>query len=245
MKQMYTENYKKERNYNRIQLDFLPQMYIEDEEVTGAQIILKAIPDHNVQKIRLRSQGKLKKREYNVLLHLYLLERVCKYLVQCRNDHKYQGAISMKIPASFMEKRDILQRIDKIFQKYPHIENKICFQICETVKVKDWKQFYENCHQIHQAGVHLALDSCGSKKTEQSLLHEKCFDEIKIDKVLTDHIINRTMDYLKVSVMIDVGHRNGQIVSAENITDRRQYQILKKLGCDRIQGSFIGKESFL
>ena len=226
MELLYTEaRLKKYISNNRLELCFIPQVSAADEMLVGAQAVLTAKSKKAGQQIQI--------------LSLYLLEQVCRCLEEWKEKQKQPGIIFMKVSASVMERADIVEKTNDIFKKYPHTESMVCFQICETAEVKNWPQFYENCRQLKQQGIHLALDALGSEDTEQGLMQEDYFDEIKIDTLLTDYMLNRTMDYLRVLVITDVSHRNGQLVSADNVTDQKQYKLLKKLGCDRVQGTFI------
>lgn len=66
-------------------------------------------------------------------------------------------------------------------------------------------------------------------------------DEIKIDKIFVNHMATHHKHERIVDSMINLAHRLNLTVVAEGVENVETYNRLKTLGCDVIQGYFIGK----
>ena len=225
---------------NRFVLYLQPQVSLQTGQIAGAQASLRLETRSRELNIQEQSLVRLKKAGRFYLLELHLLELVCGTLMRW-SERQYSEEISMKICGNTLEREDIVTQIQEIFCKYPGADSKLRLQICETAEVKNWKQFYENCRHLRRMGTGLAIDSYGSENTESGVFHDAYFDEIHIDSELTDEMERRTMDYLKVSVMIDMCLDAGKRSVAENVNSEAQCSILKKLGCDFVQGEYAGR----
>ncbi len=225
---------------NRFVLYLQPQMSVQSGQITGAQASMRLETRSRELNIQKQSLVRLKKTGLFYLLDLHLLELVCRTLTDW-NEQQHIEEVSMKISANTLEREDIVTQIQEIFCKYPCMHFMIRLQVCETEEVKNWKQFYENCHHLQEMGMGFAIDSYGSENTEPDMFRDACFDEIHMDSELTDEMERRTMDYLRVSVMIDMCLDAGKKSVAENVNGEAQYCILKKLGCDYVQGEYAGR----
>lgn len=225
---------------DRFRLYLQPQVSVQTGLITGIQAALKMKTRSRELDMQEKTLVRLKEKGLFYRLDLHLLEKVCNTLSQWDVQQKYGGQVSIRFSGNTLERDDIVARIQEVFCRYPQIDSMIRLQISEKTEVKNWKQFYENCHRLLDMGVGLIMDSYGSDYTEPGIPLDECYREVRIDSELTDQMDRRTMDYLKVSVIIDMCKRDGRIVTAENITEEVQCRLLKQLGCDYMIGDFAG-----
>jgi EAL domain-containing protein (putative c-di-GMP-specific phosphodiesterase class I) len=65
--------------------------------------------------------------------------------------------------------------------------------------------------------------------------------EIKIDRTLTADLDRTAGAPLVYKNIIDLANRLGLICCAEGVETEKQFSILDNLGCDRVQGFFVGR----
>ena len=66
-------------------------------------------------------------------------------------------------------------------------------------------------------------------------------NEVKIDMIFVKHMTTRHTHDRIVDSMINLAHRLNLSVVAEGVEDFVTYERLRVLGCDIVQGYFIGK----
>ena len=99
-------------------------------------------------------------------------------------------------------------------------------------------------------GTHLSLDDFGTGYSSFAYLRRMPLDELKIDQlfvrnltVLADGSVNpqREDDLRIVRSIIDIAHNFDLHTVAEGVEDDLTLDLLRKMGCDVIQGYFTGR----
>ena len=94
---------------------------------------------------------------------------------------------------------------------------------------------------FHAAGFSIALDDFGSGFSNIAALAENDFDVVKFDKSLIDKAEHNEREQLVIRHLINLCHDLNMRCVAEGIETDSQIELLKKLGCDKLQGYKIGK----
>jgi diguanylate cyclase (GGDEF)-like protein len=90
-------------------------------------------------------------------------------------------------------------------------------------------------------GVKLALDDYGTGGTGLALLHELPFHALKLDgRFARDAAVDARSTGVAKST-IDLAHALGMRIVAEGVEDRRAAERLRELGCDELQGWYVGR----
>jgi diguanylate cyclase (GGDEF)-like protein len=93
-------------------------------------------------------------------------------------------------------------------------------------------------NNLKRIGVDLAIDDFGTGYSSLSYLKKFPVDVLKIDKSFIDDIIR---DDRLVVTIINLSHSYNLKVLAEGVEHVEQLEILKKLGCDMIQGYYYSR----
>ena len=90
-------------------------------------------------------------------------------------------------------------------------------------------------------GVKLALDDYGTGGTGLARLHELPFHALKLDgRFARDAAVDARATGV-VKSAIDLAHALGMRIVAEGVEDRRAAEQLRQLGCDELQGWYVGR----
>jgi EAL domain-containing protein (putative c-di-GMP-specific phosphodiesterase class I) len=65
--------------------------------------------------------------------------------------------------------------------------------------------------------------------------------ELKVDRSFVTHMRDRHSELVIVRSTVDLGHNLGMHVVAEGVEDEDTWRVLDALGCDAVQGYFLGK----
>ena len=96
---------------------------------------------------------------------------------------------------------------------------------------------------LKQAGFDFAIDDFGTGYSSLSYLHElTSVRELKLDRTYVKQLDASNAKVLSiVSAIINLAHSLGMEVVAEGVETHDQLMLLKKMGCDRMQGYLFSK----
>jgi diguanylate cyclase (GGDEF)-like protein len=95
--------------------------------------------------------------------------------------------------------------------------------------------------QLNAMGISLSMDDFGTGYSSLGRLKDIPVDEIKIDQCFVKHMRTNHDNAMMVRSMIDLIHNLGRIVLAEGVEDQETWDMLARLGCDRVQGYFVAR----
>ena len=102
----------------------------------------------------------------------------------------------------------------------------------------------ERLRALRALGSLVALDGFGTDPVSLPQLGRAPVDALKIARSLVDDMPERqdgSKDTGVVEAILGIGHRLGLSVTAEGVETRAQAQRLRELGCDTIQGFYVGR----
>jgi len=94
---------------------------------------------------------------------------------------------------------------------------------------------------LKDLGIKLAIDDFGTGYSSLASLKHLKVDCLKIDKYFIDDILDDPKVLLLVDSMIDMGHKLGYGIIAEGVETSEQFDALKELDCETIQGYLFSK----
>jgi diguanylate cyclase len=95
--------------------------------------------------------------------------------------------------------------------------------------------------EIRRLGVSISIDDFGTGYSSLSYLKGLPADRIKLAKELIDYIHTDDFDYQLVKSIILLSRLKGIRVIAEGIETKEQWDALKELQCDEVQGYYFGR----
>lgn len=113
-------------------------------------------------------------------------------------------------------------------------------EITEGVLIAHTDAAKRTIRQLRDIGVDVILDDFGTGYSSLSYLQTFQFDEVKIDRSFVRNLGRQSNSAKLARAIIDMGHGLGMQVTAEGIENPQQAQLLKLLGCDKLQGFYLG-----
>jgi diguanylate cyclase len=122
-----------------------------------------------------------------------------------------------------------------------HTAHFLEIEVTETSMTSSLSTIARTLNQLREIGLKIAIDDFGTGQASQQYLLELPIDVIKIDKVFVQSINHNPAAAAIVKNAILLAHDLKVKVIAEGIETRKQYDLLKKWGCDGGQGYLIGQ----
>lgn len=131
--------------------------------------------------------------------------------------------------------------IQHLLRKYGLPESFLRLELTESVLIENFDLAREVIGTIKKNGVCIALDDFGTGYSSLGYLRQFPVDIVKIDRSFIHHLEFRQEDEHVVCAIIQMTHSLGMKVIAEGVETSRQVEILKRLGCDMVQGYYFGR----
>jgi diguanylate cyclase (GGDEF)-like protein len=157
----------------------------------------------------------------------------------CADAAGWIGNLSVTVnlsPLNFSQP-DLVSTIAGILAETGLPPNRLIIEVTEGVMLDTSAAIKERIHGLRMLGVDLWLDDFGTGYANFATLASSPFSAIKIDRTfLTDGLRGRTI----LGAMITLGRTCGLKVIVEGVETMEQFDLLRSLGCDRVQGYLLG-----
>ncbi len=168
-----------------------------------------------------------------------MLEIVCREM----SNAKKQGLAT--VPVSFNLSRqdfihcDIVQEVDYIVISSGVSRDMINVEITESMIMDDPTFMKQEIKRFQDKGYQVWMDDFGSGYSSLNTLKEFTFDEIKLDMVFLSTFDERSKQIIRS--VVRMAKELGLQTLAEGVETKEQYDFLRDIGCEKIQGYYLSK----
>lgn len=172
-------------------------------------------------------------------LDLHILELICQRQRHCLDNGIPAVPISFNLSRMDFLTCDIYEEIEKIAAKYQIPHSLLCIEITESMFVQNAGEIRVSLERFRAAGFQVWMDDFGSGYSSLNALKDYHFDELKIDMAFLSSFTQRSKDIIESTV--SMAKTIGICTLAEGVETEEQFEFLKSIGCEKIQGYFFGK----
>lgn len=157
---------------------------------------------------------------------------------QCRKWHEQGLEISVSVnvsPAEFAAP-DLTSRLTSVLERYDVDPSMIEIEITETMAMGDFETTQEQMIDLRSAGFNISIDDFGTGYSNLSQLSRLPYSAMKLDRSLILDISRRDIGLKILRAATGMAKALGQRTIAEGIETQAQFEAIKTLGCDELQG---------
>jgi diguanylate cyclase (GGDEF)-like protein/PAS domain S-box-containing protein len=143
-------------------------------------------------------------------------------------------------PAQFMH-GDVVGLVHSILIETGLAPGRLELEITEGVLIEDFDRGLALLRRLKALGVRISMDDFGSGYSSLSYLQAFPFDKIKIDRAFVINLGRNPQSAAIVRAVIGLGHGLEMSIVAEGVETQEQLAFLAEVGCDAVQGYFLGK----
>ncbi|WP_051200067.1 bifunctional diguanylate cyclase/phosphodiesterase [Butyrivibrio sp. FCS006] len=174
-------------------------------------------------------------------LDLCIIDMVCKDLRDDIDSGYAVEPVSVNLSQLDFELCDIMAEIDKCRAKYDIPVELLHIEVTESALTTGENFLDQQIKKFRQAGYEIWMDDFGSGYS--SLNNLKTFD---IDVLKIDMDFLRTFDTNKktqviLAMIVNMAKELGIHTLAEGVETKEQYEFLRRIGCEKLQGYLFGK----
>ncbi|MFJ7934203.1 EAL domain-containing protein [Sporosarcina sp. NPDC096371] len=181
--------------------------------------------------------------EENGLIHeigAFVLEDAAKLAAEWNNNgHDIDIAVNTSV-REFSNSR-MKDKIAKIFEETGCPPSSIQLEITEkfALQAEEEQSITLQMKELQEEGIKFALDDFGTGYASFRFLQSLPISKVKIDKLFIRSLLTHPKTQQLVEGMIKLGKSMGLYVVAEGVETKEQFELLKTMGVDAIQGYYI------
>jgi len=149
--------------------------------------------------------------------------------------------VSVNVSVKQMLGSDFAQLAGEVVRESGADPDDIMFEITEGVLLEEDSPAAETLGRLKAMGFGLSLDDFGTGYSSLAYLHRFPIDELKIDRAFVKNLGRGTGEEPLVTAIIAMGHALNKKVVAEGVEQSAQFEALRALGCDAVQGYLFSR----
>ena len=172
----------------------------------------------------------------------YVFERVVVMLKELKE--KYGGRTpNISVNLSRIDFYDplILEKMKTSLDTHDVEHNLVNIEITESAYTKDADQLIGKINEIRNAGFKVEIDDFGSGYSTLNMLTKIPFDVLKIDMVFMKNFSSTSGIRPIIKAIVDIARSLKVQVVCEGVETKAQYDFLKKLKVDYVQGYYLSR----
>ena len=228
-------------NMNRFLLYYQPQYDSKSQKLRGVEALLRWQDDSG----KMISPGVFipiaEKSGMIGPIGTWVLEEGIRKYAAWRENYNCDMVLSLNISSIQYKRPDFVSNLLEILEKYRVNPKDIELEITESVLIDDFDQVVAKLRMLKEYGIKISLDDFGTGYSSLSYLKGLPIDTLKIDKSFIDTVIQDECTQVITESIISMVKKLGFETVAEGVETEEQYEYLKKIECDNIQGFLLGK----
>ncbi|MCC0717914.1 GGDEF and EAL domain-containing protein [Clostridioides sp. ZZV14-6105] len=229
-----------ENDFNDLELFFQPQVDGSTKNVIGAEALLRW---HS------NTYGEVSPVEFiPILEQSNLIIPVGKWIIkeavkQCKEWHKVNPAFKISVNVSYIQLKEDFFRdfIIECLIEYQLKPEFLILELTENCWIPDINLLNDKFISLKSIGVHIAIDDFGTGYSSLNYLKELSVNIIKIERSFVKNITYNSYEHTFLEYIIKLAHIINLKVCVEGIESYEEYNIVKSLGVDIIQGFLFGR----
>ncbi|WP_029231719.1 bifunctional diguanylate cyclase/phosphodiesterase [Butyrivibrio sp. VCB2006] len=174
-------------------------------------------------------------------LDIYIINQVC---ADIKNDIEYGMAVepvSVNLSRLDFELCDIKAEIDKCREKYGIPANLLNIEITESAIASGESFLGDQIKKFRDGGYQVWMDDFGSGYSSLNNLKVYDFDVLKIDMDFLRTFETNKKTQVILATIVNMAKELDMHTLAEGVETQEQYEFLRRIGCEKMQGYLFGK----
>lgn len=170
---------------------------------------------------------------------LWVLRSACEIL--CRwGEAGVHTRLAVNFSARTFRAAEVVERVRQALAACGLPPAALEIEVTETLAMQDAETTAAVLRDLKALGVGVTIDDFGTGYCSLSYLRSFPFDTLKIDASFVRPLATDPGSAQIVAAVIALAHGLGLAVVAEGVEEQGQWEILRQLGCDRVQGHLFG-----
>jgi diguanylate cyclase (GGDEF)-like protein len=222
---------------NQLYLDYQPQFDLETGRLSGYEALVRWWHPTEGEISPATFLPIAEETGLIVPLGEWILRTACSYATTWPLDTNLAVNLS---PAQF-KTQDVYGLVRRVLNETGLEPHRLELEITEGIILQNTEAVLDTLQRLDQLGVSIAMDDFGTGYSSLSYLTRFPVKKIKIDRSFIDTLGTSPQTSAIVSSIVGLGQSLHVTITAEGVETEGQAAMLKKWGCDQVQGFYYGK----
>src|SRR5260221_4348267 len=149
------------------------------------------------------------------------------------------ATVSLNLSLASLTDVTLCERVMESVREARVAPRHVVFEITETAAASDAGKVLENLSRLRMNGFGLSIDDYGTGYSSMQQLTRIPFTELKIDPTFVGGASGSKPNRPMLESCLEMARKLDIAAVAEGVETTEQFVLLRELGCDMVQGSFI------
>lgn len=169
----------------------------------------------------------------------FVIHEVCRRIRRMFDSGDTPIPVSVNLSRMDFTLCDIFSVVDESARSY-HIPHDFLYvEITESILAEQEGQMHAVVDRFKNAGYQIWMDDFGSGYSSLNMLKDYSFDELKLDMRFLSSFSQRSRRIL--TSVVQMAKELGIHTLAEGVETKEQFDYLRNIGCEKVQGFYFGK----
>lgn len=219
-----------------------PKYHLPDEKIKGAEALTRWVSESEGMIFPDEFIPLFEKNGFIIQLDLYVFEEVCRKLREWLDQGYAPVKVSVNCSRAHLKNPHFLKDYRSRMEKYNIPEGLLEIELTESLVMGDTKRLIQVIEEIRSLGMGCSMDDFGSGYSSLNLIQSIPVDTLKLDKIFFRSQV-KDSDRMEsvVGCIVTMAKALSIETVAEGVEYEEQVEMLKKIGCDYIQGYVFAK----
>lgn len=224
----------------QLRLDYQPQVDLLDGGVVGLEALLRWQHPQHGEIAPDVFVGALEQTDLMPILTRFVIDRAVTDLSVLRR-HGYAGTMSVNVSARDLHNRRLADEVAAVLARQGIPTDRLTIEVTESALVTDHARARHVMHELAELRVGRSLDDFGTGYSSLSALATIPLSELKIDRAFVTGLRHGAAATSILQAIIDLAGRLELTSVAEGVETLAELQVLRRLGCQVVQGYLIAR----
>ena len=170
----------------------------------------------------------------------WVMEEACRQGARWRKAGLLNACISVNVSARQFERRDFVEQVEQALGASGFPARGLELELTESYVMRNLPECVRRMREIRALGVSISIDDFGTGYSSLSYLSKLPVDSLKIDQSFLRRLLEPKGSLAVVQSIVRLAHAMQLAVVAEGVETEAELDLVRVLGCDKVQGHVYG-----
>lgn len=226
--------------FTDLRLYYQPQFSIPDGKLSGIEALIRWVSSENEIMTPAEFIQVAEETDNINEIGIWVLKKAVLQITDWNTHYNQNLKMGINISPKQLNSNNLLDELNQLKQNNAFNPEWLDIEITESITMDGEYRMSQIFNLFKSIGMSISIDGFGTEYSSISYLKHCTIDRIKIAKPLIDSIVTSVKGRQIVQAIVLLAKTIGLRTIAEGVETKEQLDILSELGCQEIQGFYLG-----
>ncbi|HTA65928.1 MAG TPA: EAL domain-containing protein [Xanthomonadaceae bacterium] len=170
----------------------------------------------------------------------WIVDEACRQMRAWMDRGHHGFTIAVNVSAQQLQRHGLVDQVRAALQRHAVPAEALSIELTESSLMENVLRVRDTLAELKALGTTLALDDFGTGYSSLSYLKQFPIDKLKIDQSFVRGLPDDVDDATIARTIVAMAHQLRMVVASEGIETEAQAAFLTDIGCDELQGFYLG-----